>query len=262
MKPLEGILKNINVLNFLLIVVTAVMFSSLAYPLFTMERKPHVPAIKKESLGKERRPADDLSLFSEYFVPSGEGFRPSWLPTAIAERNSVKLEDFAVTAERTTVPERVPTGLDFIAVTEKNLFHPERRMPTDKKGEQALVRPEIIFYGAIITSDKKIAYVEDKKNPYSTPGRGKRQIPLAEGAMIGGYKLKEINPESIVLVHGDDQMVVNLRDQKDRKPEEVKPNAPKPQSGQMQVSPPTLRQTVKPGTVPPPLPPRPSINRR
>lgn len=261
MKPLEGILKNINVLNVLLIVLSAVMFSSLAYPLFTMERKVHLPVMKKESFGKEKMPADDLSLFSKYFVSSEKGFLQPGLPTVTPEKDAVRLEDFAA-EETTPVPERVPTGLDFIAVTEKNLFHPERRMPMDKRGEQGLVRPEIIFYGAIITSDKKIAYVEDKKNPYSTPGRGKRQIPLAEGAMIGGYKLREINPESIVLVHDDDRMVVNLRDQKDRKPEEVKISVPRPKSGQTQVSPPTPRQTIKPGTIPPPLPPRPSINRR
>lgn len=262
MKPLEGILRNINVLNFLLIVVTAVTFSSLVYPLLTMERKVYLPLMKKESFGKERMPADELSLFSEYFVPSGKGFLQPLLPAAAPEKNIIQLEDFTVAAEKIIVPERVPTGLDFVVVTEKNLFHPERRMPPDKRGEQVLARPEIIFYGAIITSDKKIAYVEDKKNPYSTPGRGKRQIPLAEGAMIGGYQLKEINPESIVLVHGDDQMVVNLRDQKDRRPEEAKISAPRPPSGQMPVSPPTSRQTAKPGTVPPPLPPRPSINKR
>ena len=263
MKPSEGILKNINVLNFLLIAVTAIMFFSLAYPLFTTETKVHFPAMTKESVGQKKVTiADDLYLFSEYFVPSEKGFLQPLLPTKTTPENAAKLEDFAVKADKRTVLEKVPTGLDFIAVAEKNLFHPERRMPADKKGEQALVRPEIVFYGAIITSDKRIAYVEDKKNPYSTPGRGKRQTPLAEGAMIGGYKLKEINPESIVLVHGDDKMVVNLRDQKDRKSGEVTINAQMPQSGPIHVSPPVPRQTAKPGTIPPPLPPRPIINRK
>lgn len=39
--------------------------------------------------------------------------------------------------------------------------------------------------------------------------------------MIGGYILKEVNPEFIVLVRGQDKMVVNLRDQKDRKTAET-----------------------------------------
>lgn len=255
-------LKNINVLNLLLIAVSVIMFSSLAYPLFITEVTVSLPVMKKASVGQERtRVAEDISMLSEYFVLSENGYLRPLLPTETSPKDVAKLEDSAATKERTTVLEKVPTGLDFIVVAEKNLFHPERRMPTDKRGEQALIRPEVIFYGAIITSDKKIAYVEDKKNPYSTPGRGKRQTPLAEGAMIGGYKLKEIHPETIILVHGDDEMVVNLRDQKDRKSGGEAINA-QVRSGQTQVSPSSPRQAGHSGAVPPPLPPRSTINRR
>ena len=249
MKPSEGILKNINVLNILLISVSAIMFSSLAYPLFTAEMGVHLPITKKASVGREKTgAAEDISMFSEYFVLSENAFLRPLLPTVTPKKDAAKLEDSAVTKEKTTVLEKIPTGLDFIVVAEKNLFHPERRMPADKKGEQALVRPDIIFYGAIITSDKRIAYVEDKKNPHSTPGRGKRQTPITEGAMIGGYKLTEVNPESIVLVRGDDRMVVNLRDHKER-------HAPEMPAG-MNVP---AKQSSRPTAVPPPgLHPKPA----
>ncbi len=136
--------------------------------------------------------------------------------------------------------ENPPTTLDYVIVTEKNLFHPERRMPLSKAEEEKVARPEIIFYGAIISAEKKIAYIEDKKKPYSTPGRGKRQMPVAQGAMIGGYTLKEVNPETIVLVRGKDRMVVNLRDQKDRQ-------AAEPSTGQQPANAPRVRPPKIPG---------------
>ena len=158
-----------------------------------------------------------------------------------------------------TAEQAAPAAADYIIVAEKNLFHPERRIPAEKKEEQVVVRPEIIYYGSIITHEKKIAYIEDKKNPYSTPGRGKRQTPVAEGAMIGGYALKEVNPETLVLVRGDDKMVVNLRDQKDRKGGEssFKSHA---SSSQVHTPPPLPRPVMPLGSIPPPIPARPVVN--
>ena len=148
--------------------------------------------------------------------------------------------------------ENPPTTLDYIIVTEKNLFHPQRRMPLSKAEEEMVTRPEIVFYGAIISGEKKIAYIEDKKNPYSTPGRGKRQKPVVEGTLIGGYTLKEINPETIVLVRGNDRMVVNLRDQKDRQgsePSASKPPQPSP-SQSLQPPPPVKSPRMRVPKIP------------
>ena len=111
---------------------------------------------------------------------------------------------------------------DYFPIIDKNMFHPERVPPAEKKEEKRIIRPEIILHGTLIIGERKIAYIEDKKNPYSTPGRGKRQVALAPGSSIGSYTLKEINPESIILVYGEDKMIVNLRDQKDRKYNETK----------------------------------------
>lgn len=114
--------------------------------------------------------------------------------------------------------------LDYNVITEKNLFHPTRKIPSETKEEQQTVRPDIILYGTLIMDNKRVAYVEDKKNNYSTPGRGQRQITVNEGEMIAGYKLTKVNADSILLVRGDDKITVTLRAQKERKPGEADTN--------------------------------------
>jgi hypothetical protein len=174
-----------------------------------------------------------------------------------------KPKEVLVQGEEKAAAESSATYLDYSAVTEKNLFHPERKLSTDKKEDQAVARPEIILYGTLITGEKRIAYIEDKKSPYSTPGRGKRQVAVNEGEMIAGYKLTEVNAESILLVRGEDKMVVALNTQKDRKPGETtgKPIMPSslPSSTAGQVIP-SLQPQTNPTHPPPPatLPPSPT----
>lgn len=110
---------------------------------------------------------------------------------------------------------------DYMVIFDKNLFHPERKEIVNNKENQPIVKPDIVLYGTLITQEKKIAYIEDKKNNFSTPGRGKRQTVVVLGSKISGYTLQEINPESIVLIYGDDKMTVVLRDKKDRKQKEL-----------------------------------------
>ena len=159
------------------------------------------------------------------------------------------------------------TYMDYAVITEKNLFHPKRKVPSEAEGE--LVKPEIILYGTLITEDKKIAYIEDKKNPYSTPGRGKRQVVVNEGSTVAGYKLVEVKPESIVLVRGEDKIVVNLNTQKERIAETAtagkKPSTPGAPDGAVVAQP--VPQTAPVVTPPrrsnmpftPQLAPRPAI---
>jgi hypothetical protein len=109
-----------------------------------------------------------------------------------------------------------------MAIADKNLFHPERKF-VPNKSEQVLAKPEIVLYGTLITSEKKVAYSEDKKNPYSTPGRGKRQITVNEGGMVAGYKLIEVNADSIVLLRGEDKMFITLATQKNRSQTDTPP---------------------------------------
>ncbi|MFA5323653.1 MAG: hypothetical protein WC373_13355 [Smithella sp.] len=120
------------------------------------------------------------------------------------------------TEEKTAV-ESAANYRDYAVITEKNLFHPSRKLAAEVKQKQQMARPEIILYGTLITDEKRIAYMEDKKSPYSTAGRGKRQIAVNEGGMIAGYKLAKVNTDSIVLVRGEDKITVTLNIQKERK---------------------------------------------
>jgi hypothetical protein len=214
---MKNLLKNINVLNLILLAAAAGLFFALVYPLLDSGDWFNAPRLKEIIKKGDNAAVENIR---EYLSVSPDqltrpfvlfGQQPAGLPK--------DMDLFP--REKIAAAGNAPTGMDYIIVTEKNLFHPERKMPSDKKEEPQIARPEVIYYGSIITSEKRIAYIEDRKNPYSTPGRGKRQTPVAQGAMIGGYKLTRVNPENIVLERGDDKMVVNLRDEKDRKAAEM-----------------------------------------
>lgn len=117
---------------------------------------------------------------------------------------------------------RQPILADYTVIGDKNLFHPERIIPAEKK--TAIARPEILLHGTLITDHLKLAYIHDKKSPSTSPGRGVRQSALKEGDLIGGYKLSKITDKMIVLTNGDDQMNVYLDELKDRKAETTTPS--------------------------------------
>lgn len=130
-----------------------------------------------------------------------------------------------------------------------------------------MASPDIVLFGTLITDDKKIAYIEDRKSPYSTPGRGKRQVAVKEGDIIAGYKLVKVNPESILLVHGENKITITLSTGKKRKQDEA--TARVTLSGTLpatsiQTIPPSQTQTrLKPNVPPLPLlPPRPTVNKK
>lgn len=268
MNKLNRVLKNINVLNILLLALAIVMFFTLAYPLLSTETKIDIPKVEKEpGSNGGKTVSKNIPAVLDIFVLDADHFLHPLLLDDIKAGSAgpLDLQDLALQVEETDTIERIPSGLDYVEVTEKNLFHPERRMPADKQEEPEMVRPDIIYYGSIIAAEKKIAYIEDKKNPYSTPGRGKRQTPVTEGAMIGGYKLTEVNPESIILVRGDDKMMVNLRDQKDRQRAETIGNAKmaikQTPTGRMHNLPPMPSPPVRTGVMMPPRPVKPINNK-
>jgi hypothetical protein len=107
---------------------------------------------------------------------------------------------------------------DYVTVGEQNLFHPERKIPEEKRVEveaKAVVmpKPDLVLYGTLLADDLSIAYLEDRKAPYSTPGRGTRPKQLKKGDSIGGYVLRSIEPNRVVLMRGEDQLVVTLDEQ-------------------------------------------------
>ena len=222
MTPVKVLLKNINVLNLLLLATVIFLFFELNDSLVDKKINLTIPQ-----------------------------------PKEVVNKNEEK-----------AVTENAATYLDYVVITEKNLFHPERTIIFKKTEEQQqLAKPEIILYGTLITDEKRIAYIEDKKAPYSSPGRGKRQVTVNEGDMIAGYKLAIINAESILLVRGEDKIIVTLNAQKERNPGELKAKTAFPGAinssthGQIpQTLQPQTRPTQSYSPPSPPVPVRPMTN--
>jgi hypothetical protein len=105
---------------------------------------------------------------------------------------------------------QAPSPVDYVMIAEKNLFHPERIIPF-KETQQSVQKPEFILYGTLITNDLSLAYMEDKKSPQSTEGRGKRQIALRKGETLAGFVLQEVDAEKVVMARQEDKIVVYLQ---------------------------------------------------
>lgn len=123
-----------------------------------------------------------------------------------------------VTREESPV-EHLLSLADYAIIADANLFHPDRKIPPEKKIEEAapLPRPDLVLYGTVITGETRLAYLEDLKAPRSTPGRGKRQLSLREGDILSGFTLKQVEANKIVMVRGDEQMTVYVHDTTRRK---------------------------------------------
>ncbi len=164
-------LKNLNLLNLLLLGLLIILARYVIYPAPEPGLKPILPAQQTETV-----------------------------ENSSDEKNSIP-----------------SSSADYMIIAEQNPFHPERKIPVEKKAEQPLPIPDFVLYGTLITDDLSIAYMEDLKSPLSTPGRGKRQTPLKIGQSLSGFTLKEIEAEKVVMVRGDERMTVYLND----------PNTPK-----------------------------------
>ncbi len=126
------------------------------------------------------------------------------LPTA---RKDTKAQEEKIIKEF-----QIPSIEEYVKIADENLFHPERKIPVEKPVEQPLPKPEFVLYGTLITDDLQLAYIEDLKAPFTTPGRGKRQASLRKGDKLSGFTLKEIEAEKIVMVRGEESIVVRLND--------------------------------------------------
>jgi hypothetical protein len=108
----------------------------------------------------------------------------------------------------------VPSPSNFLIISDENLFHPDRKIPPEKKIEEAkpLPMPDFILYGTLITDNTGIAYLEDLKDPRNTPGRGKRQISLKIGDSLSGFILKEIYTDKVIMIRGEEKATVSISD--------------------------------------------------
>lgn len=177
MNRIQFILKNVNLLNLLL---TALLIYSANPLLASLNVKVDIKPfteVNKDSAFMK----DDLSLSDEH-------------PTL----KTASLSEYAL-------------------IGEKNLFHPERRIVEKEEQKKQISRPNVIFYGSLITDTVRLAFIEDTNAPYATTGRGKRQRVLKVGDSLSGYTLKEIQHDRVVLACGEDIMTVNVMEQSKRK---------------------------------------------
>lgn len=127
------------------------------------------------------------------------------------------LSSEAVVETKEAVQPITPNTFDYVVIAEQNLFHPERRIPVEKKDVKPLPKPEFVLYGVLITEDTSLVYMEDKKAPRSTPGRGKRLSVLRMNDTLSGFVLKDIRPDSVVMVRRDETITVSLNESRSKK---------------------------------------------
>lgn len=163
MQIAKTVLRNLTLLNIILMAAIAIFVNYSLLPMFNREVKHTLPAAKK-----------NIEMRKE-------------------------------TASQT----QAPSIEDYTIIAEQNLFHPSRTIVTAKDAKPE-TEPEFVLYGTLITDDTSLAFLEDMKSPYSTEGRGKRQRALSRGATLSGYTLSEIYHDKVVMVRGEEQIVLNV----------------------------------------------------
>lgn len=133
-------------------------------------------------------------------------------------------------------PQQASSLSSAIAISEKNIFNPDRKEFSFTTPEQAKPtgRPQIILYGVTITTDYQAASVVQPGRPLR---KGEREMmTLKVGERVGDYRLAKVLPDRITLESGDDSFEVLLYDastpkkrtvvRTEVKPAEVKSTAP------------------------------------
>jgi hypothetical protein len=113
-------------------------------------------------------------------------------------------------ADNKTELTKTPSPFDYALIAEQNLFHPERKIPAKEIDAQALPKPDFVLYGTLKSGDINIAYMEDRRSPYATAGRGKRQKALKLGHSMSGFVLTDIQHDKVVMGRGEEKIEVNL----------------------------------------------------
>ena len=209
----KTIIRNINLLNMILILVLGSFAAYRISPLLAVKMKYALPPAKKMEAKSE-----------------GKASQP-----------------------------QIPSITEYAVISEQNLFHPERRIPPEKKEEAVLPKPDFVLYGTLISDDVKLAYLEDLKAPRSTAGRGKRLTSMKKGDSMSGFTLKEIETEKVVMARGEEQIVVPINDPahpKDRKETGIATESKQPQAGKSPTSPQKQKEPRTAVTGRTPSPPR------
>lgn len=121
---------------------------------------------------------------------------------------------------------------EYLIIGDDNIFHPERIIPREKLVEKEVPKPDFVLYGTMVSDELGIAYLEDIKAPRTTTGRGKRQIPVREGDVLSGFTVKDIEANRVIMVRGEERMVVNIFDKRKTRTSEPTESVAKPSPGQ------------------------------
>jgi len=141
-----------------------------------------------------------------------------------------KAEQAAAVQEEKPAAAQSPSPAEYAVVADQNLFHPERKIPPEKTAESQ-AKPDLILYGTMLGDNMRLAYIEDRKSPQNTPGRGKRQSTVKQGDTVSGFLLKSVETDRIVLVRGEEQMTVYLTDARKTRGVATPPQPTAPQAG-------------------------------
>lgn len=143
--------------------------------------------------------------------------------------------------------QKIPSPDDYIVVAYRNLFHPERKIPEPELEDSVEEeKPEFVLFGTMQIGGAEIAYIQDKKAPLSTPGRGARQTVLKKGESLSGYVLSEVYQDRVLMVKGDDTMEVHIVDPSNPKERNVEATEVKPQEAPKGQERNKLRRVIRP----------------
>lgn len=148
--------------------------------------------------------------------------------------------------------ERKSSSLEtLISISEKNIFHPERKefplLPPSSapgKGEvkKPIVRPQVVLHGIVYQEDYQSALVIQVGRKLLPGERETMRVKI--GDRLGDYKVSKIFPDRILLESEEDSFEVLLYD----------PKSPKKRTAvRTEVKPPTITSAI-----PSPEPPKPA----
>jgi hypothetical protein len=132
----------------------------------------------------------------------------------------------------------------YILVSEKNIFHPERKefSLTTLDQSKPMTRPQIILYGVTLAEDYQSASIVNPGRPLR---KGEREMmTLKIGDRVGEYKMIKILPDRIAMEAGEDSFEVFLYDS----------NMPKRRTAVKTESRPAEITSTSPAPVPAPAP--------
>lgn len=150
-------------------------------------------------------------------------------PQLTDKKERVKKSEFSTEPPPAlTVPRGSSLRESLMVITEKNIFHPDRKefsLPAVEPAKSA-IRPPIQLYGVMIINDLKTASVANPSKPIPKGERETKTMKI--GDRVGEYQLTQILPDRIVLEAPGDTYEVLLYDPKSPKKRAVVKTPSKP----------------------------------